>query len=470
MKATHTGRPPPTVPILEWELIPVMSRVSSAVRRFLHGLSSESRAGLFGLVWSYLTHGLQLFLRFGSSLVLTWILLPDAYGIFGPALAVMLLIELLSDLGVRPAVVRSSRGEDPAFLGTAWSILLLRSVPFAATIIALAWALPAWYGKPALFGVMLALSVRPILVALQNPTLFVLYRQLNYKTPFYLDTLQTVIAIPITILFALYFRNEWGLVLGLLCGDVARGILSHILCPRAPRPCWDRLAVKELSNFGLPIFLNTLAYGAWVYFDRIAGPKVFDEREIGLYILAWSLAEAMDVLISRGSEVFYSMLSRQPERDLRSALFRRTARRVALYLIPSLVIAALVAPWAFMLVYRAEYHGAAILFGLLTARLIMRATAQLQFMYLMMRGQVILATRSYLVSFIILASTFLLWVQVLDLGVLGLAISSLVGMTTFTLTQTFQMVRRGEASPWPMLAGLFWTTIAVAGVLLIYLA
>ena len=94
------------------------------------------------------------------------------------------------------------------------SILLVRSLPFAATIIALAWALPAWYEKQALFGVMLALAVRPILIALQNPTLYVLYRRLNYKTPFYLDTLQTLAAVPATILFALYFENEWGLVLG----------------------------------------------------------------------------------------------------------------------------------------------------------------------------------------------------------------------------------------------------------------
>ena len=319
-----------------------MPRVISAARRFFHGLSSESRAGLFGLVWSYLTHGLQLFLRLGSSLILTRILLPEHYGIFGPAIAVMFLLELLSDLGVRPAVVRSARGEDPAFLGTAWSILLVRSLPFAAaTIVALAWALPAWYEKPALFGVMLALAVRPILIALQNPTLYVLYRRLNYKTPFYLDTLQTLVAVPATILFALYFENEWGLVLGLLFGDVVRGILSHILCPRAPRPCWDRQAVRELSNFGLAIFLNTLAYGAWVYFDRIAGPKLLDERAIGLYIMAWSLAEAMDVLISRGSEVFYSMLSRQPEGPARAAFFRRTARRIALYLLPGLVLAAI---------------------------------------------------------------------------------------------------------------------------------
>jgi O-antigen/teichoic acid export membrane protein len=188
---------------------------------------------------------------------------------------------------------------------------------------------------------------------------------------------------------------------------------------------------------------------------------------MGLYILAWSLAEALDNLISRGSEVFYSMLSRKAEEE-RQAFFQRTARRIALFLLPVLALAAIVAPWAFRLLYAVPFHGAAILFGLLTARLIMRATSQIQFMYLMLRGEVYLATRAYVVSLVILAATFVLWVETLKLGVLGVAISALLAMTTFTVVQTVQMVRRREANAWPALIALCWTATATATVLLLY--
>jgi O-antigen/teichoic acid export membrane protein len=445
-------------------LIPVMPRVFAAGRQYLRGLSTDARAGLSGLVWSYLTHGFQLVVRLGSSLILTRLLLPEAYGVFGPALAVMFFLEFLSDIGLRPAVVRSPRGEDPAFLGTAWSVVLIRAVGLSAAAFGLAWVLPPVYAMPELWAVLLVLTVRPILLAMQNPTLYVLYRRLNYKIPFYLDTSQTLIAVPCTILLALWLGNVWALVLGLLIGDVARLVLSHLLCPRAPVLHWDRPAVRELSHFGLSIFLNTLVYGAWVYFDRLAGPKFLTKDEIGLYILAWGLAEALDNLISRGSEVFYSMLSRKAEGAERAAFFRRTARRVALVLLPGLVVAALVAPWAFNLLYPPKFHGAGVLFGLLTARLIMRATSQLQFMYLMMRGEVVLATRAYVVSLAVLAGTFVVWVQELGLQELGLAVSAVLAMTTFTLAQTFQMVRRREASPWPALIAVGWTAVAVGGV------
>jgi O-antigen/teichoic acid export membrane protein len=449
-------------------LIPVMPRVLAAGRRYLHGLSTDARAGLSGLGWSYLSHGIQLVLRLGSSLILTRLLLPDAYGIFGPAMAVMFLLELLSDIGVRPAVVRSASGEDPSFLGTAWLILLVRSIPFTAAIIGLAFVLPPWYEKPEMGAVLLGLAARPLLIALQNPTLYVLYRRLDYRTPFFIETLQTVAAVPVTILLAWWLESVWALVLGLLLGDIVRLILTHVLCPRAPRPTWHAPAVRELSHFGVSIFLNTLAYGAWVYFDRLAGPKLLSAEQMGLYVLAWSLAEAMDNLIARGSEVFYSMLSRKAEGAERAAFFRRTARRITLYLIPALVLAALVAPWLFELLYAKPFHGAAVLFGLLTARLIMRATAQIQFMYLMMRGEVRLATRAYVVSLGLLAATFVIWVQTLGLGVVGIAISSVLAMTTFTLVQTVQMVYRREASPWPALIALGWTAVAVAGVLALH--
>ena len=77
------------------------------------------------------------------------------------------------------------------------------------------------------------------------------------------------------------------------------------------------------------------------------------------------------------------------------------------------------------------------------------------------RGEVILATRAYVVSLAILAGTFVFWVQTLGLRELGLAVSSVLAMTTFTLAQTIQMVRRREASPWPAVISLGWTALAV---------
>ena len=55
-----------------------------------------------------------------------------------------------------------------------------------------------------------ALAVRPLLWSFQNPTLFVLFRRLEYRTPFLLDVTQTMVAVPVTILFAVALGKRLG--------------------------------------------------------------------------------------------------------------------------------------------------------------------------------------------------------------------------------------------------------------------
>ena len=179
-------------------------------------------AGLRSLGRSYFGHGLQLILKIGSSLILTRLLAPEVYGIFGPALAVTFFLEFLADIGLRPAIGRSPNGESPEFLGTAWTIVQIRAVFLAAATGGLTLLLPGFYEKPALMPVLAVLVLRPFILAWHNPTLYVLYRRLNYRPGFILDVTQTVVAVPITILLAVWLQDVWSLVLGLLIGDVYR--------------------------------------------------------------------------------------------------------------------------------------------------------------------------------------------------------------------------------------------------------
>jgi O-antigen/teichoic acid export membrane protein len=447
----------------------LISRAVAAGRRFTGGMSADTRAGLSGLTWSYLSHGVQLVFRFGSSLILTRLLMPDVYGVFGPALSVLIFIEFLSDIGLRPIVGRSPNGESPDFLGTAWTIVVVRGAALSLAVVGLSFVLPSVYDKPAMGPVLLALAVRPFLWSFQNPTLFVLFRRLEYRQPFILDVTQTLVYVPVTILLAVALGNVWALVLGMLIGDLYRIVMTHVLCPRAPGFRWHRPSVAEFSHFGVSIFLNTLVYGAWLYFDRLSSPRVLTETELGWYLVAWNLAEGLDNLIGRASEVFYSMLNRKPDEQDRRAFYQRTVRRLALFLIPVLALGAVTAPLVFRLLYTTDYHPAGVLLGLLIARLIFRAVGQLQFMYLMMRAEVIVSTRAYVFAFLTVAAAFVIYGLVRGWDAftpLYVALSAVGGMAAYVVGQTIQMRWRKEGSPWPLLIGLAWTAVAVAGVLL----
>ena len=76
-------------------------------------------------------------LRLISNLLLTRLLTPDAFGLVASVNTLYFGLVMFSDFGVWQSVVKSEDGTNPRFLGTAWSIQLLRGVLLCAVVLAL---------------------------------------------------------------------------------------------------------------------------------------------------------------------------------------------------------------------------------------------------------------------------------------------------------------------------------------------
>lgn len=72
--------------------------------------------------WTISGFGLQYSLRLMSTLVLTRLLTPDAFGLISLATIILTGLALISDIGTTPSIIRSKHGNDPVFLQTAWTI------------------------------------------------------------------------------------------------------------------------------------------------------------------------------------------------------------------------------------------------------------------------------------------------------------------------------------------------------------
>src|SRR5262249_13350024 len=62
------------------------------------------------------------------NLLLTRLLVPDMFGLMAIATIVMIGLAMFSDVGLRPIIVQSVRGDDAKFLNTAWTVQILRGV------------------------------------------------------------------------------------------------------------------------------------------------------------------------------------------------------------------------------------------------------------------------------------------------------------------------------------------------------
>ena len=61
-------------------------------------------------------------LRLISNLILTRLLMPEAFGLMAVAISVNIWAVMLTDIGIGSSVIRSPNSEKPEFLRTAWTV------------------------------------------------------------------------------------------------------------------------------------------------------------------------------------------------------------------------------------------------------------------------------------------------------------------------------------------------------------
>lgn len=67
-------------------------------------------------------------LRLVSNLIMTRLLVPEMFGVMAVANTVIIGLALCSYIGLHHNIIQSSRGDDPDFLNTAWTMQVIRGV------------------------------------------------------------------------------------------------------------------------------------------------------------------------------------------------------------------------------------------------------------------------------------------------------------------------------------------------------
>ena len=91
-------------------------------------VSPLKRRVVSSLAWSLTGFGTQQVLRFAFNLILTRLLLPDAFGLMALIDLFILGLYMFSDVGLGLSIVRSHRGDDPHYLNVAWSVQIVRGL------------------------------------------------------------------------------------------------------------------------------------------------------------------------------------------------------------------------------------------------------------------------------------------------------------------------------------------------------
>jgi O-antigen/teichoic acid export membrane protein len=261
--------------------------------------------------WTLAGYGASQAIRLGSSLIMTRLLVPEMFGVMAIATMVMVILNMMSDLGLHQNIVQSSRGEDPAFLDTAWVLQILRGMVLWLLALLISAGLyvgnqfglfpPASvYASPVLPAVIAVSAFSAVISGFQTTGTALAHRKFDQKRLVLMDLMGQSAALVFMIVAGFATRSIWALVGGGLVGTATIVLLSHYwLGGHRSRLQWDRAALRELIGFGKWTFVSSLFTVLAANGDRLLLGGYLDSDGLGLYSIAALLLIAIQTALAR---------------------------------------------------------------------------------------------------------------------------------------------------------------------------
>lgn len=281
---------------------------------------SLKQLAIRGAIWTTIGHGSNQVLRLGGNLILTRLLFPEAFGLMALVQTFMIGLEMFSDIGIFPSIIQNKRGDDPAFLNTAWTIQMFRGFMLWLCACLIAWPVAQFFREPMLVQLLPAVGITSSIAGLNSTKMATANRKLQLGRLTAVELGSYVLGLVVMIILAWVYKSVWALVGGGIVGALTKLLLSHTVLEGAPnRFQWDQEAFRELNRFGRWIFISTVMGFLASQGDRLVLARLLDVRFLGIYTVALTLSMVVQQLVQNLSNkvlfASYSELIRErPER------------------------------------------------------------------------------------------------------------------------------------------------------------
>jgi O-antigen/teichoic acid export membrane protein len=263
---------------------------------------------------STFTYGLTAVIKLGSSLVLTRLLSPEAYGIFGILFSVLFMLELMSDVGSTGLLIRHPRGGEIRFVHTVWTVRLIRSVLNFAIVFLGAPVIAAIYQTPILTSAFRILSVYFLLMGGESMAFILAQRDQRARISNYAELISSAVMTIFVIAIASILKSHYALIYGALLQRALLMVASHFFYRKVGVGiAFDREAIADQFKFARFVLPSSLLTIVLSQYDKVVLLKLFDLSVLGMYALAGNmlgpvngvnLHNARVVLYARCAEYF----------------------------------------------------------------------------------------------------------------------------------------------------------------------
>src|SRR3954468_15143053 len=333
---------------------------------------------LGGMIWTFSGTGVQALVQLLALMALSRLLTPAEFGLMGAATVVIAFSQIISQVGVGPAIVQRSELE-PAHISAAFTIsgglgfVLGAVVWFAAPAIAAFYRIPEV--EPVIRGVALLFPVDGLNTVGES----LLMRELRFRLYVALDVASYIVGYAcVGVFLAWQGYGVWALVSANLAQVTLRTIAMYLATQHTVRPSLNLRASRDLLSFGLGHSLAQLGLVLSQQGDNLVVGRWLGPAALGVYGRAYNLmvlpATVFGKIVNR--VLFPIMAQVQNERDRLAGGYERALAIVALISLPVSATLWIVAPEFIPALLGPKWNGVVLPFRLFTCGLFFRMSSK----------------------------------------------------------------------------------------------
>ena len=348
------------------------SLIAAEEHEHTHRRALESKA-VRGTYFITISYGLALALRLLSSVILSRLFAPQYFGLMALLTTVIVGLNLFSHIGLQDSVIQNPRGDEPAFINTAWTIQVVRGLLLWLLTLPLAWPAARFYHEPQMLVYLPVLGFGCVIAGFSSPSLLCLARHMGVGKLSFLELLQQFTQFAVSLIWAIFQPSIWALLAGRIVSELVRAIASYMMMPELrPQFRWEKEAVHSLVKFGRWILIGTILTFFALQSDRLILGKLVSFQMLGIYGIAFNLSDIPRQIIlqfcSRVGFPFIAKFAQRSRSEYRSILLKY---RSPVLMVGGLLLIGVICTGDVFIrhVYDKRYHEAAWMIAILTVGL-----------------------------------------------------------------------------------------------------
>ena len=253
---------------------------------------------------STFTYGLTAIIRLASSLILTRLLNPSAYGVVAILFSVAYMLELVSDVGTVGLLIRHPRGAERRFVHSVWTVRLIRNLLNFGLLYAFAPLIASLYETPLLADALRLYSFTFVLAGLQSMSFVLAQRDQRSRISNYADLVTSAMMTVAVIGLATVFKDHYAFIYGILFQRLLMTIASYFYYREVGVAiAFDREAVADQFKFARVVLPSSILTIVLTQYDKVVFLRLFDLALLGVYGVAGSMIAPVGGLIIRNCRV-----------------------------------------------------------------------------------------------------------------------------------------------------------------------